>query len=105
MKIWGPMQNWYKNTDGTSKLIEAGTAGKTPNISKQSESLYMRPYRINISDQNLVRDGYRWANAHYLEPIAIQHFLITASTTGDPTTSVIYQNPGWPTVANTGALE
>ena len=105
MKVWGPMQHWYKNTDGTSQLIEAGTPGKTANVSKQSESLYLRPYRINISDQNLVRDGYRWANAHYLEPIAIQHFLITATATGDPTSSVIYQNPGWPTEANTGALD
>lgn len=105
IKLWGPMQNWYKNAQGVSTLIEAGTPGRTANVSKQSESPYLRPYRINISDQNLVRDGYRWANAHYLEPIAIQHFLITASNKEDLSTSVIYQNPGWPMVASTGALD
>ncbi|HRV90193.1 MAG TPA: RagB/SusD family nutrient uptake outer membrane protein [Prolixibacteraceae bacterium] len=105
MKLWGPMQNWYKNTDGTSKLIEAGTAGKTANVSKISESLYMRPYRINLASTNLVLEGYRWTPAHYLEPIAIQHFLITATNTSDLNSSVIYQNPGWPLTANSGATE
>lgn len=105
MKLWGPMQNWYKNTDGTSKLIEAGTAGKTANVSKISESLYMRPYRINLASTNLVLEGYRWTPAHYLEPIAIQHFLITATNTSDLNSSVIYQNLGWPLTANSGATE
>lgn len=104
-KLWGPMQDWYKNTDGTSRLIEAETPGKTANVSKKSESLYLRPYRVNLATTNLVRDGYRWANAHYLEPIAIQHFIITASNTSDLSTSVIYQNPGWPLIANQGATE
>lgn len=104
-KLWGTMQDWYKNTDGSSKLIEAGTVGKTANVSKKSESVYLRPYRVNLATTNLVRDGYRWATAHYLEPIAIQHFIITATNTSDLTTSVIYQNPGWPLTANSGATE
>jgi hypothetical protein len=104
-KLWGPMQNWYKNTNGSSQLIEAGTPGKTANVSKQSESLYLRPYRINLTSSNLILNGYSWAYAHYLEPIAIQHFLITATTPSDPTTSVIYQNPYWPTEANLGATQ
>lgn len=104
-KLWGPMAKWYNDTDGTSKLIEAETAGKTANVSKKSESLYLRPYRVNMTANNLVRDGYRWTAAHYLEPIAIQHFIITATSTSDLTTSVIYQNPGWPLTANSGATE
>lgn len=99
------MQEWYKNADGTSKLIEAGTAGKTANVSKKSESLYLRPYRITLASSNLVRDGYSWANAHYLEPIAVQHLIITATNPSDLSTSVIYQNPGWSTTANEGAKE
>ncbi|UOG77366.1 RagB/SusD family nutrient uptake outer membrane protein (plasmid) [Hymenobacter tibetensis] len=102
-KIWGPLQAQYA-PNGTSVLIEAGTPGKTANVSKKSESLYLRPYRINLANNNLVREGYRWAFAHYLDPIATQHFLITSSN-GDLNASTIYQNPGWPTEANVGARE
>ena len=104
-KVWGPMQEWYKNTNGTSLLIEAGTPGKTANVSQSSESPYLRPYRVNLTASNLVKDGYRWTPAHYLEPIAIQHFIITSGGSGDPQASVIYQNPGWPLEANVGATE
>ncbi|MFA1771405.1 RagB/SusD family nutrient uptake outer membrane protein [Rufibacter glacialis] len=104
-KLWGPMQEWYKDpTKGTSLLIEAGTPGKTANVSKKSSSLYLRPYQVNLTATNLVRDGYRWAFAHYLEPIPIKEFLLT-SQNNDLSTSVIYQNPGWPTVVNSGATE
>lgn len=48
--------------------------------------------------------GYSWCEAHYLDPIAITHFRITASDPNDLSTSVIYQNPGWPTVANEGPI-
>ena len=104
-KVWGPMQEWYKKPDGTSTLIEAGTPGKTANVSRKAESLYLRPYRVNLSASNLVLDGYKWAYAHYLEPIAVQHFLITTEKGGDISKSMIYQNPGWPIEANRGALE
>ena len=100
-KLWGPMQQWYVDSKGVSRLIEADTPGKTANVSKSSESPYLRPYRINLSATNLFRDGYSWNPAHYLEPIAVQHFLIT-SPDGTPEKSVIYQNPGWSTQANTG---
>lgn len=104
-KVWGPMQHWYKNAAGASTLIEAGTVGKTPNVSQKSESMYLRPYRINLTNSNLVLSGYKWAFAHYLDPIAIQHFLITTEKGGEVSNSVIYQNPGWPLLANQGALE
>lgn len=97
-KLFGPMKDWYKGL-----LVEAGTPGKTANVSSSSESLYLRPYRINLTANNLVKDGYKWTAAHYLEPIAIQHFLITATNPSDLTTSIIYQNPGWPLEANSGA--
>ncbi|KAA5543009.1 RagB/SusD family nutrient uptake outer membrane protein [Adhaeribacter rhizoryzae] len=104
-KIWGPMQDWYKATNGTSLLIEAGTTGRTANISKQAESQYLRPYRINLANTNLVREGYKWTAAHYLDPIAIQHFIITAGNATDLSSSVMYQNPGWPLQANAGPTE
>lgn len=103
-KLWGPMQNWYLNPNGSSQLIEPGTSGKTANVSSKSESQYLRPYRINTSNNNLVKDGYKWAMAHYLDPIAIQHFLITTPDATDLSKSVMYQNPGWPMTANDGAV-
>lgn len=103
MKVWGPMQAWYKNSTGASTLIEPGTAGKTANVSLKSESDYLRPYRINNATSNLVLNGYRWNRAHYLSPIAINHFTVTSSD-GTVGASTIYQNPGWPTIANEGAM-
>lgn len=89
-KLWGPMQDWYDN-------LTYGTVSS--NVSAPSLSEYLRPYEI--TGLETVYDGYKWAMAHYLEPIAIQHFLIT-SENNDVATSPIYQNPGWPTVANQG---
>ncbi len=100
-KVWGPMQAWYLRATG-SVLIESGTTGKTANVSRKSESAYMRPYRVNNTASNFVFNGYRWTEAHYLEPIAIKHLIITANK-GDLNNAVIYQNPGWPIVANQGA--
>jgi len=105
-KLWGPMQHWYKDEQtGESALVEPGTGG-TPNVSAKSEGEYLRPYRIVTSATNLVKDGYRWAYAHYLEPIAVQHFIITTPDgSGAPSSSIIYQNPDWPMTANSGALD
>jgi len=98
IKIWGEMQNWYKNNDGSSQLIY-GT--DKANVSSPERSMYLRPYeKVSTS---LVYNGYKWSMAHYLQPIAVQHFLITASDGKTVSTSPIYQNPGWPTVAGEGA--
>ncbi|MBZ4188876.1 RagB/SusD family nutrient uptake outer membrane protein [Niabella beijingensis] len=66
------------------------------NVSPKSFSKYLSPY--HIFSNNRVYNGYRWNMAHYLEPIAIQHFLITGN--GDAARSPLYQNPGWPLTAN-----
>ena len=99
MKIWGEMQNWYLNDDGSSKLVY-GIDNSSANVSEPSRSQYLRPYEK--ASGSLVYDGYRWAMAHYLSPICIQHMLITAGGT-DLSDSPVYQNPGWPSVANLGA--
>lgn len=69
------------------------------NVSPRSFNKYLAPY--HIFSNNHVYNGYRWNMAHYLEPIAIQHFLITGE--GDATASPLYQNPGWPLTPNEGA--
>ncbi len=98
-KIWGPMKEWYKNPDGTYKL-KSEPASK-PNVSPQANSMYVRPYQI-VSANNNFYNGYNWNPAHYLSPIAFNHFLIT-SDGGGAENSVIYQNPGWLVEAGSSA--
>lgn len=93
MKLWGPMQNWYE--EGVLKYASADA-----NVSAPSRSDYLRPYEKTGNE--LVYNGYKWMMAHYLQPIAIKHFLIT-SENNSVNSSPIYQNPGWPTTANEGA--
>ncbi|MBN1186621.1 MAG: RagB/SusD family nutrient uptake outer membrane protein [Bacteroidales bacterium] len=96
-KLWGPMQNWYAAGD-----LKYGI-GDASNVSDPTLSDYLRPYEIN---PNFVAyDGFRWNMAHYLNPIAVQHFLITADNVGSVSSSPIYQNPGWPIVAGEGPTE
>lgn len=105
-KLWGPMEDWYNDEETGESILVTPEDGGTPNVSSSEESQYLRPYRIVLGSTNQVRDGYKWAYAHYLEPISIQHFLITAPDgSGDPANSVIYQNPGWSLQANSGATE
>lgn len=91
--------------DGKNLLVQEGTEGQTSNVSSYANSgKYLCPYRA-VKTNNLMYDaGYSWCEAHYLNPIAITHFRITASNPNDLSTSIIYQNPGWPTVANEGPL-
>ena len=91
--------------DGQNLLVQEGTEGKTSNVSSYVNSgKYLCPYRA-VKTNNLMYDaGYSWCEAHYLNPIAITHFRITASNPNDLSTSIIYQNPGWPMVANEGPL-
>lgn len=96
-KLWGPMQKWYV-VNGVSKL-SYGTA--SANVSAPSRSEYLLPYEK--TGKELVYNGYRWAMAHYLYPIATRHFLDT-SVNNDVSTSPIYQNPGWPTTADKPAI-
>lgn len=69
------------------------------NVSPISFGNYLAPY--HIMQNNRVYNGYSWRMAHYLDPIAVQHFLITGD--GDVNASPLYQNPGWPVQAGLGA--
>ncbi|TZF81489.1 RagB/SusD family nutrient uptake outer membrane protein [Pedobacter sp. BS3] len=94
-KLWGPMQYWYKASNLTYGIGDKST------VSAPSLSPYLRVYQKTPT--SLVYNGYRWTMAHYFNPIAIQHFLIT-SKNNDVSTSPIYQNPGWPLDANEGPI-
>ncbi|MDO5607466.1 MAG: RagB/SusD family nutrient uptake outer membrane protein [Capnocytophaga sp.] len=75
------------------ELKETGVAN--PSVSARTDSKYLRPYRINTSNEAF--DGYKFNPVKYLDPIAFDHFRLTTDTPGntDYTTSTIYQNPGW----------
>jgi starch-binding outer membrane protein, SusD/RagB family len=97
-KIWGPM-----NSDFPSGKLLADQADEKKNtVSSPSLSPYLRPYQV-VSNNNNYYNGLNFSDAHYLDPIAVQHFLITASDGVTVATSPIYQNPGWPIEAGKGA--
>lgn len=104
-KVWG---DYYKAEyakeavkDETYKLIY-GIDNKDANVSSPELSLYLRPYEIV---KTLAYNGFTWHMAHYLNPIAIQHFRITSDGAEGYADSPIYQNPYWPIVADSPALK
>ena len=103
MKYWGTV---YEGTwlDGETNLAIVDVEGGKGNMSDKTISGdYIRPYQISKIN-NQVFDGYHFTPAHYLSPIAQSVFRQTAAgDQTDLTTSVVYQNPGWPLVAGQGA--
>ncbi|HWV71790.1 MAG TPA: RagB/SusD family nutrient uptake outer membrane protein [Pseudosphingobacterium sp.] len=95
-KLWGPMQSWYN-----ANQLVYGATDNSAVVSDPQRSVYLLP--LEIRSNTLSYEGMRWAMAHYLSPIAIQHFLIT-SADGTPASSVMYQNPGWPTTGGSPAI-
>jgi len=89
--LWNtPMENWY--TD----LIADGSKNAT--VSSKNQSEYLRPHE-RYSDQ-AGYNGLTWKMAHYLEPIMVSQFQLTATNGTDLSSSTIYQNPYWPVVAD-----
>ena len=87
-KIWG---------DG----MKANYTGKK-GISPESVSKYLRPYQVTATNNNYY-NGLFFAPAHYLDPIAINHFMVSSPDNKTPENSPVYQNPGWPLVSNKAA--
>jgi starch-binding outer membrane protein, SusD/RagB family len=94
IKIWGPMKDIY----GTRLVYNQATISKNT-ASDPALSIYLRVHQIATNSPYY--NGYFWTEAHYLEPIAANHFLDSSSDGVDVTTSPIYQNPGWTTIAGT----
>lgn len=107
INLWGP-NNWEAKyataaeSGNSDRLIYDGS--DRANVSSPQLSTYLRPHEVlNVPTNLMYGKGYDWCSAHYLNPIAIKHFRDTATDPGDLNTSVIYQNPGWPLVAQQGA--
>ena len=97
-KIWGPLNERYEE----GVLLTDQSDEKKNTVSSPSLSEYLRPYQITKTN-NSFYNGLFFTNAHYLHPISVQHFLITANDGKTISTSPIYQNPGWPVTAGEGA--
>jgi len=88
IKVWGPMKDVYGNR------LKYGLTDPTKNtVSDPSLSMYLRIHQI--SPNNLYYNGYKFCEAHYLNPIAAEHFLISSPDGVSRENSPIYQNPGW----------
>lgn len=83
-----PMQSWYD-----ADKVVADESSKA-NMSPQSKSEYYRPYQKQPNQTGY--DGFTWNMAHYLNPIMINQFLLTAPDGKSKEQSPIYQNPYWP---------
>lgn len=92
--LWNtPMEKWY------SGLIADGSG--SANVSSKSLSEYFRPHEILKS--NIYYNGLTWHMAHYLNPLPLRQFILTASDHATPTESPLYQNPYWPLKADATA--
>ena len=91
-KIFGPMQPIFGDNLKYDQASE-----KDNNVSSPTLSDYLRPNQITSTNQYY--NGFYFFEAHYLDPIAVQHFLITSSDGTTVSQSPIYQNPGWPITA------
>ncbi|MCL7986695.1 RagB/SusD family nutrient uptake outer membrane protein [Sphingobacterium sp. lm-10] len=92
-KLWGPMKDWY-----SANALVFGASNSNAIVSDPARSAYLRP--LEIQGSSLGYNGARFTMAHYLEPIAALHFILT-SADNSAATSVIYQNPGWTTAGGT----
>ena len=107
-KVFGPMKSLF----GKNDLKYDQTDDTKNNVSSPSDmegalngnAEYMSLFRVSKTNK-FYNEGMSWHTAHYLYPIAEAHFIDTSSDGVDKTTSPIYQNPGWSTVANTAAEE
>ena len=99
--------NFWEEAYKTYELPEGVTIKDDPNDATSNvssrEFKYIRPFgKVKINNQ--VYDGYTWAKANYLKPVAINEMRL-ASPDNSTDNSVIYQNPYWPTKVGGTALE
>ena len=96
--LWNtPMESWYSAAD----LLADGTSNAK--VSSKDRSEYLRPYE-RYSGQNGY-NGMTWKKAHYLRPIMVKQFQVSATAGADVSTSPLYQNPYWPTEADQAAQQ
>lgn len=98
--LWNtPMERWYD--DAETPILADGSSNA--NVSSVSRSEYLRPFE-RYPDQSGY-NGATWKMAHYLRPIMVKQFQVSASSGADVFASLLYQNPYWPVVADEPATK
>lgn len=100
--FWDEAYKTYELPDGTDEINDDPNS-PTANMSSRLVSKYVRPF-AKVKANNAVYDGFTWAKANYLSPIAINEIKL-ASPDNSVDNSVIYQNPYWPTEIDGTAIE
>lgn len=80
--------------DGGYSLKADGSSDAT--VSSPELSEYYRPHETNMTASNNFRNGLTWHMAHYLQPLPLKQFLLTAPDYTTKENSPLYQNPYWP---------
>lgn len=107
-KIFGPMLKSYPR----NRLKYDQPKKSDNNVSSPTDIAgglngsadYLSLWRITDENQ-YYNSGMTWHMAHYLSPIAVDHFLQSSSDGVSIETSPIYQNPYWQTVNGTAAQQ
>ncbi len=111
-KIYGPMNEWFTHKSGVVSKFKIRQADSSKNNVSDPDDIdggfngdpsYFSLLRVSDKDE-WYTSGYSWHMAHYLNPIAEDHFRETSNEAGY-SDSPIYQNPYWSTTHDTGALE
>ena len=97
--FWDEAYKTYELPEGTDEINDDPNS-PTANMSSRLVSKYVRPF-AKVKANNAVYDGFTWAKANYLSPIAVN----LASPDNSVDNSVIYQNPYWPTEIDGTAIE
>lgn len=105
-KIFGPMKSLYRASAlRYDQASESRNNVSSPNDTEggfNGDARYLSMFRVSKTNQ-FYANGMTWRQAHYLFPIAANHFLESSKDGSDVSTSTIYQNPGYSTTANTAA--
>ena len=97
MNYWDEFHTEFENACAACK--QTYTAPNDASVSK-----YLRPQAKN--DYVIKNNGYCFEEANYLSPLSYDVFrMSTPEEGGDVSTSVVYQNPGWPVEAGAYALQ
>lgn len=100
--FWDEAYKTYELPGGTDEINDDPNS-PTANMSSRLVSKYVRPF-AKVKANNAVYDGFTWAKANYLSPIAVNEIKL-ASPDNSVDNSVIYQNPYWPTEIDGTAIE
>lgn len=85
---WEHYAPLYDAIYGTADADAASVLGLSP----ASDGNNLRMYHNN----SLAANGYTFDESNYLSPLSYDVFRLACTTEGDVSTTVVYQNPGWP---------